>query len=138
MSQPLRVLVVGSDEPGRRALIEALAQAGVHGEPVATLDALEARAALGAGAEPGADGPFDPDAILAAHGLGALDGFAALNWVQQRHPDWPVLLYDRSPTVETTIRAIHGGAHDLLRWPGPADPLVAAVRRAARQRHSSR
>jgi DNA-binding NtrC family response regulator len=125
MESPVRVLVVADDDPGRAQILATLLADGVDVWPVDDLTGLQLYLP-----------DFDADVIVASVELLPIDGFAVLNWVRSEHAHRPVVLIGRSPTMESTVRAIHGGAHDLLRWPGRPEALLTAVRRAARQRRS--
>ena len=117
------ILVVDPD-PRRRAHLRGVLEG--HGFGVVEAEQVEPqpeRAEQKAGL-----GAFDPSS-LAVVVANAPSG-DSLGLLSSLHPV-PVILLAQDATIGDAVSAVREGAADYLAWPGPADALVAAVRRAA-------
>lgn len=123
------VLIVDDD----RALLQALPAAlrlRLDGVIVDTCDsapaALERVAAT------------DYDAIISDIKMPGMDGLALLAAIGERRPETPVLLISGHGEHELAVRALRGGAYDLIQKPIDRDYFVATLRRAVQTRQLRR
>src|SRR5439155_107759 len=122
MNQP-RVLIVDDDPALLQALPETL-RLRMSGVTVDTADS--AAAALDRIAA------RDYDAIVADIKMPGMDGLALLAEIRERRPDTPTLLITGHGEDDLGVRALRGGAYDLIQKPIDRDHFVALLYRAIR------
>lgn len=59
-----------------------------------------------------------------------MDGVQILDWIRERHPDVPVIMFSGHGTIETAVAAIRKGAYDFIEKPFKSDRLLLAVQHA--------
>src|SRR5207247_90498 len=125
----LHVLVIDDDPALLQALPETL-RLRMSGVMVDTADS--AAAALDWIAA------RDYDAIVADIKMPGMDGLALLAEIRERRPDTPTLLITGHGEDDLGVRALRGGAYDLIQKPIDRDYFVASLRRAIGVRALSR
>jgi len=118
-----RVLIVDDDPDLLQALPETL-RLRMSGVMVDTADS--AAAALDWIAA------RDYDAIVADIKMPGMDGLALLAEIRERRPDTPTLLITGHGEDDLGVRALRGGAYDLIQKPIDRDHFVALLYRAIR------
>ena len=117
------VLVVDDDPALLQALPEALRlrMVGVTVDTAdsgpAALDRIAAR---------------DYDAIVTDIKMPGMDGLALLAEIRRRQPDTPILIITGHGEYDLSVRALRGGAYDLIQKPIDRDHFVALLYRAIR------
>jgi DNA-binding NtrC family response regulator len=118
-----RVLIVDDDPALLQALPETL-RLRMSGVAVDTADS--AAAALDRIAA------RDYDAIVADIKMPGMDGLALLAEIRGRRPDTPTLMITGHGDEDLAVRALRGGAYDLIEKPIDRDYFVALLYRAIR------
>lgn len=113
-----RVLVVDDDPTIIRVLTR-----GLHDRGYDVTDALSGAAALASLAE------YPPDACVLDRFLGDVDGIALLAQLRELDPTLTVVMMSGSIDVADTVRALRGGAEDVLAKPFDLSLLDAALSR---------
>src|SRR5690349_20430367 len=109
------VLLVEDDHAVRRAMTEALRDAGHVVQPVGTaLDALSAVSA-------------DHDLVVLDLGLPDLDGVKALPMLRGVNKDVPVIVATARTDEPTIVQLLNAGADDFITKPFSTDVLTARV-----------
>jgi len=119
----LHVLVIDDDPALLQALPETL-RLRMSGVTVDTADS--AAAALDRIAA------RDYDAIVTDIKMPGMDGLALLAEIRGRRPDTPTLLITGHGEDDLGVRALRGGAYDLIQKPIDRDHFVALLYRAIR------
>ena len=118
-----KVLVVDDKQMMRDSVGVTLSRAGFS--PVAASNGREAVDMLAR---------HRPAAIVTDLSMPEMDGLELLDAVLKSDPDLPVILMTAYATVDTAVSALKRGAFDYIQKPFERDQLVAAVKRAVRQR----
>jgi len=124
---PAVILIVDDDRNGRETLRRALARDGYE-----TLTAENGRKALALAQDKALDLVLT-DLIMP--GLGGLDFIAGLQVVQ---PEVPVILISAFANVDTAVKAVRRGVHDVLEKPIRLRDVRRAVKRALESRPAGR
>lgn len=69
-------------------------------------------------------------AIVSDMKMPGMDGLALLAYVQEQHPDIPVLFITGYNDRESALQAVQAGAYDYIRKPIERDDFIAALYRA--------
>jgi DNA-binding NtrC family response regulator len=80
----------------------------------------------------------DYDAIVTDIKMPGMDGLELLNEIRARRPGTPTLIITGHGENELVVRALRGGASDLIQKPIDRDYFVAALRRAIETRQINR
>jgi signal transduction histidine kinase len=115
------ILVVDDDRALLRALPDTL-RLRMEGVDVTTAASAPEALALIASA--------DYDAIVSDIKMPGMDGIELLHEVQRLRPDTPTLLITGHGEHDLAVRALRGGAYDLIQKPIDRDYIVAALVRA--------
>ncbi|MEW6488548.1 MAG: sigma-54 dependent transcriptional regulator [Thermodesulfobacteriota bacterium] len=121
MTPAKRVLVVDNEEGFCR-----LAEAVLGDEGCAVTSYTRSFEALEAFA------PGRYDLVVTDIRMPGVDGLGLLERVRQADPSVPVIVITAFATVELSIQALRGGAHDMLTKPFEAEEFVYRVRNALR------
>ncbi len=114
-----RILIIEDDPDGRRSVAEAVEDGGFAVETAAT--GLAGLAALRAGSF---------DAVLSDLVLPDIDGIEVLARVQAADASIPVIIMTAYGSVESSVRALKGGAYDYITKPLDLDDVQSKVARA--------
>ena len=114
-----RILIVEDDPDGRRSVVEAIEDAGFT---------VQAAATGQAGVEAMRAGGFD--AVLSDLVLPDIDGIEVLARIQALDASVPVIIMTAYGSVESSVRALKGGAYDYITKPLDLDDLQSKVARA--------
>jgi len=118
MSKPL-VWIIDDDKSIRWVLERTLNSADIQTQSYASAD--EAMAAFP---------ESDPSVILSDIRMPGSDGFALLEFINQRAPNLPVIIMTAHSDLDSAVSSYESGAFDYLPKPFDVDDAVAIVQRA--------
>ncbi len=124
-----RILVV-DDERNIRRVLQALLESEGH-DVDAAADGDEARALIRRASS-------SYDLVLTDLRMPGFSGMELLRWVQESHPDTPVVMITAHGTVDIAVEAMRGGAFDFITKPFEEAELSSIVDKAVQQRQANR
>jgi FixJ family two-component response regulator len=122
MNSRILVAVIDDDDSARSSLARLIRSVDIDARTFSSAREFLSRAA-----------GEDWDCAVSDVRMPEIDGLELQGYLGSSYPDLPLIFITGFADIPTTVRAMRGGAIDVLEKPVKASALAAALRRAAKQ-----